>query len=95
MHADAFVRSRAETGVSPEHQLDVAGGIRQLPPKQRAAVHLFYGEDLTVDEIASALGVPAGTVKSRLHQAREALKRQLDVGSAVAPGAQESKSRTR
>jgi RNA polymerase sigma factor (sigma-70 family) len=95
MHADAYERSRTETGVSLEHQLDVADGIRQLPPKQRAAVHLFYGEDLTVDEIASALGIPAGTVKSRLHQAREALKRQLDTGSAVAPRAQETKSRTR
>ncbi len=60
-----------------EHRIDIATGIRQLPPKQRAVVHLFYGEDLTVDEIASALGIPAGTVKSRLHQARQALKRNL------------------
>ena len=75
------IRSRSAqargTAVSVEHRIDMATGIRQLPPKQRAAVHLFYGEDLTVEEIASALGIPAGTVKSRLHQARQALKRNL------------------
>lgn len=66
-----------EAAVSVEYRIDMKDGIRQLPPKQRAAVHLFYGEDLTVEEIASALGIPAGTVKSRLHQARQALKRNL------------------
>ncbi len=66
-----------DAAVSVEHRIDMAAGIRQLPSKQRAAVHLFYGEDLTVEEIASALGIPAGTVKSRLHQARLALKRNL------------------
>ena len=63
--------------VSVEHRIDMAAGIRRLPPKQRATVHLFYGEDLTVEEIASALRIPVGTVKSRLHQARQALKRNL------------------
>ena len=79
-------------GASPtsEHQIDLATAIRQLPPTHRAVVHLFYREDLNVEEIASALGVPAGTVKSRLHHAREALKRRL---SAVAPGPNELRSR--
>lgn len=69
--------AQRETAVSVEHRIDMATAIRELPPKQRATVHLFYGEDLTVEEIASALGVPSGTVKSRLHQARQALKRNL------------------
>ena len=69
--------AQRETAVSVEHRIDMATGIGQLPPKQRATVHLFYGEDLTVEEIASALGIPSGTVKSRLHQARQALKRNL------------------
>ena len=66
-----------EAATSVEHGIDMAAGIEQLPPKQRATVHLFYGEDLTVEEIASALRIPVGTVKSRLHQARQALKRNL------------------
>ena len=61
-----------------EHQIDLAAAIRVLPPLHRAVVHLFYREDLTVDEIATVMRVPAGTVKSRLHHAREALRRQLD-----------------
>lgn len=87
--------SLREATTSVEHQIDVAAGIRKLPPKQRAAVHLFYGEDLTVEEIASALGIPTGTVKSRLHHAREALKSHLGVGRAVAADPQEGESRTR
>jgi RNA polymerase sigma-70 factor (ECF subfamily) len=94
-HSVAGDASLREATVSVEHQIDVATGIRELPPKQRAAVHLFYGEDLTVEEIASALGIPTGTVKSRLHHAREALKRHLGVGRALAPGPQEGESRPR
>jgi RNA polymerase sigma factor (sigma-70 family) len=60
-----------------EQQIDLAAAIRGLPPLHRAVVHLFYREDLSVDEIAFALQIPVGTVKSRLHHAREALKRQL------------------
>ena len=48
-----------------------------LPPERRAAVVLFYYEGLPVDEIAKALGVPQGTVKSRLSRARKQLKEML------------------
>lgn len=58
---------RAVTSLTSEQQIDLATAIRGLPPIHRAAVHLFYGEDLSVEEIASVLGIPAGTVKSRLH----------------------------
>ena len=70
--------------MAADHRIDLATGIRGLPPEQRCVVHLFYGEDLSVEEIASALAIPAGTVKSRLHYAREALKSYL--GSAPATG---------
>ncbi len=60
------------------HQIDLADAIRRLPPLHRAVIHLFYREDLTVAEIATVLRVPAGTVKSRLHHARESLRQQLD-----------------
>jgi len=39
----------------------------------RAVVHLFYREEMSVEEIASILEIPEGTVKSRLHHACEAL----------------------
>jgi RNA polymerase sigma-70 factor (ECF subfamily) len=69
--------SRAMESLTVEQQIDVATAIRELPPIHRAAVHLFYREELSVEEIASVLGIPAGTVKSRLHLARDALRRQL------------------
>lgn len=50
-----------------------------LPAEQRAAIALFYLEDLSVAEIAAALGVPAGTVKTRLMAARDKLKTALGV----------------
>lgn len=48
-----------------------------LPPERRAAVVLFYYEDMPVDQIARCLGVPQGTVKSRLSRARKQLKEML------------------
>lgn len=50
-----------------------------LPPEQRAAVALFYLEDLSVAEIAVALDVPAGTVKTRLLAARKRLRAALGI----------------
>lgn len=56
---------------------DLAAAIGRLPETERSVVHLYYGEDLAVAEVAAVLGVPPGTVKSRLHHAREVLKRYL------------------
>jgi RNA polymerase sigma-70 factor (ECF subfamily) len=56
----------------------VASAIASLPPEQRAAIALFYLEELTVAEIAVALDAPAGTVKTRLKAAREKLKLALE-----------------
>ena len=52
--------------------------IRALPPEQRAAVALFYYEDLSVADISTALDVPAGTVKTRLMHARLKLRSALE-----------------
>lgn len=45
-----------------------------LPPEQRAAIALFHIEDMSVAEVAVALDVPAGTVKTRLMAARVKLR---------------------
>lgn len=44
----------------------VRAAIRTLPAGQQAAIALFYLEDMSVAEVAVALDVPAGTVKTRL-----------------------------
>ena len=52
--------------------------IRTLPPAQRAALALFHFEDLSIPEIAVALDVPAGTIKTRLMHARRRLRAVLE-----------------
>ena len=53
-------------------------GFRRLKPEQRTVVVLHFYVGLPVPEIAETLGVPVGTVKSRLHYATEALRAALD-----------------
>ena len=72
LQAEAVVNGQAVEAAGAG--LDLAEALRRLPPGQRIAVSLHYGEDLPVDDVAAVLGVPAGTVKSRLHAARAALK---------------------
>jgi RNA polymerase sigma-70 factor, ECF subfamily len=57
-----------------------------LPEPQRAAFHLVALEGLSYQEAAEVLGVPPGTVMSRLNRARTAL-RQLGEGGAAPPRA--------
>lgn len=51
-----------------------------LPSDQRAVLTLHYLEGMKLEEIAGVLGIPAGTVKSRLFHAREQLRRVLEEG---------------
>ena len=53
-------------------------GLRRLSGDQRSVVHLRYFLDLPVDRVAEVLGIPAGTVRSRLHHAIRALRAALD-----------------
>ena len=56
----------------------VQAAIAELPPAQRAALALFYIEGLGVAEIAIALDVPPGTVKTRLMHARRKVRARLE-----------------
>jgi RNA polymerase sigma factor (sigma-70 family) len=53
--------------------VDLARAIGSLPAQQRAAVALYYLEDLPVDEVARVLDVSTSTVKQHLHRARARL----------------------
>jgi RNA polymerase sigma-70 factor (ECF subfamily) len=56
--------------------------LERLPPRQRAAVVLRYLGELTVPEIARALGCAEGTVKSGLHDALRNLRREVEGSEA-------------
>ena len=51
--------------------------IEGLPPHYRIMILLRHQQDLSYEEIAETLDVPLGTVKARIHRAREMLKNRL------------------
>jgi RNA polymerase sigma-70 factor (ECF subfamily) len=63
-------------------RLDLAERVRALSPRQAACIVLRYYEDLTVDQIASTLGISQGAVKRYLSDALRALASALDAGDA-------------
>lgn len=56
----------------------VMARIEQLPDEQRACVVMFYYDELPIKDIAIALDIPQGTVKSRLNKARKTLKADFE-----------------
>ena len=56
----------------------VRAAVLALPPLQREAVVLFEYQEMSLADIASVCDVDVGTVKSRLHRARERLRRMLE-----------------
>ena len=77
----------AETAPSGEEtsllSLAVARGLDELPDAQRQVLVLRFFADLPVRSIAQELGVPEGTVKSRLHTAVRALRTRLHEDEVV------------
>ena len=69
-----FSTARAPEG---EDYSDLYAAIDQLPEKMRLAIILFYFEDMDISKTAETLGIPSGTVKSRLNKARKLLKEVL------------------
>jgi RNA polymerase sigma-70 factor (ECF subfamily) len=61
------------------HDRDVlANAIATLPPEHRIVVALRYYRDLPIESIAAQLGIPEGTVNSRLHYALKRLHAAID-----------------
>src|SRR5260370_42600720 len=58
-------------------RLEVATAIKALPPRERAVVVLRYYLDFDEKSISEITQTPIGTTKSRLHRARERLRREL------------------
>ncbi|MGH3010013.1 MAG: RNA polymerase sigma factor [Gaiellaceae bacterium] len=91
-----MLRAYARTGVDPvfaedeeaveradadARQRELAAALAELRSDEREILLLHAWAELTDSEIADALGIPAGTVKSRLSRTREKLRNQLgDVG---------------
>lgn len=90
-----MLRAYARAGVDPVHGSDdesisradasarlrqVAAALAELRPQEREILLLHAWSELSDSEIAAALSLPVGTVKSRLHRAREQLRNRSDPG---------------
>lgn len=60
-----------------EEQVILVMALRRVEPEFSLVLRKFYGEERSVEEIARELGIPSGTVKSRLARGRAALKSNL------------------
>ncbi|ALC92589.1 RNA polymerase subunit sigma [Bacillus sp. FJAT-18017] len=60
-----------------ELQETIQQEILKLPDKYRSAIVLKYIDELSLNEISEILDLPLGTVKTRIHRGREALRKQL------------------
>jgi RNA polymerase sigma-70 factor (ECF subfamily) len=85
----AGVADPVDTVDAVAHRIDVDAALAQLPPEYRAVIVLRELLGLDYAEIAAVLGVPGGTVRSRLARGRAALARLLgnqpDPGSRPTP----------
>ena len=71
--------------VSPEHivlkqnEIDmIQGFVKTLPEKYRIPIYLYYSADMQINEVSKILGLPEGTVKSRMRKAKKQLKEKLE-----------------
>jgi RNA polymerase sigma-70 factor (ECF subfamily) len=82
--------------IEAEEAEAVRDAVAALPPLQREAVVLFEYQEMSLADIATVCEVDVGTVKSRLHRARERLRRTLTPflsgrPARVAPGERETR----
>lgn len=68
----------AQAAPQDSQMREVLEAIAALPEKLRLPLYLKYLEDFSEQEAAQALGVPVTTFRSRLHRARQALKKALN-----------------
>ena len=63
----------------PEAYSPLTEAMNRLKPDQRIVILLHYADGYSVQDISNLLGIPTGTVQTRLHRARKHLKKALQV----------------
>lgn len=76
-HFDQADPTATEMVESSAHRREIEEALAALPPEFRAAIVLADIEGLSLPEVAVALGVPVGTVKSRVFRGRRMMARRL------------------
>jgi RNA polymerase sigma-70 factor, ECF subfamily len=77
-HSVAADRTSPSVAIARSQQQElIVAALQRLPLDFQIAIELHYWEDMSVGEIARVLEIPPGTVKSRLHRARELLREHV------------------
>ena len=66
-----------KTAIGRMESQQVAAALQALPEEYRAVATMYFLEDFSYQEIAEVLGIPIGTVRSRLHRGRKMLQKRL------------------
>ena len=77
-HTDNVETDILEKYISEEEKTLLREAVSHLKEELRIPVYLYYVNDLSVGDIANILGIPQGTVKSRLSTARKKLRKELE-----------------
>jgi RNA polymerase sigma-70 factor (ECF subfamily) len=86
-NAEAAGASPLETLVQSEQAAALYKGLERLKPVDRATLMAFYIRGRTLKQMSREFETPIGTIKRRLHVARNRLKKVLERGEAPAPRA--------
>ena len=73
-----LVADDREPAFSDEEAIRIHAALETLKPHHREILTLCFLEELSNRQIAEILGIPAGTVKSRLHHAKQSLRKELE-----------------
>ncbi len=76
--ADELENGPDDLLIRREQEAEFMNLLNQLPLPQRSVLLLHFVEDFSLEEIAGITGTPVGTVKSRLHYAKRALRKLLE-----------------
>lgn len=64
--------------IKKETESEINRAVEKLEDKFKLPIIMYYTAELPLEEIAKVLKIPKGTVKSRLHKARQIIKRELE-----------------
>ncbi len=85
MSEERYAVSGNDIEFSPEHimlkqnEIDMIQElVAALPEKYRLPIYLYYSADMQINEVSKILGLPEGTVKSRMRKAKKQLKEKLE-----------------
>jgi RNA polymerase sigma-70 factor, ECF subfamily len=75
---EEFEDDPSELLIRQEQETEFMKLLNQVPPPQRSVLLLHFVEDFSLEEIAGITGAQLGTVKSRIHYAKKALRTLLE-----------------